>query len=73
MIIKSDIVILGGGITGLTIAYQIKKKYKDLKIMIIDKESDFGLHTSGRNSGVLHAGIYYEPNSLKAKVCIEGA
>ncbi len=73
MITKSDIVILGGGITGLTIAYQIKKKYKNLKIIIIDKESDLGFHTSGRNSGVLHAGIYYEPKSLKAKVCIEGA
>ena len=73
MINKSDVVILGGGITGLTIAYQIKKKYKNIKIMIIDKESDFGFHTSGRNSGVLHAGIYYEPKSLKAKVCIEGA
>ena len=73
MEVKNDIVILGGGIVGLTIAYQIKKKNKNIKITILDKESGLGLHTSGRNSGVLHAGIYYEPNTLKAKVCIEGA
>ena len=73
MINNSDIVILGGGIVGLTIAHQIKKKNKNLSIIIIDKESDFGFHTSGRNSGVLHAGLFYEPNSLKAKVCIDGA
>ena len=58
---------------GLTIANQIKAKRPDLSILIIDKEKKLGLHSSGRNSGVLHAGVYYEPNSLKAKVCIEGA
>ena len=73
MTVTNDIVNLGGGIVGLTIAYQIKNKNKNLKVTILDKESALGLHTSGRNSGVLHAGIYYEPNSLKAKVCIEGA
>ena len=40
--------------------------------MIIDKESDFGFHTSGRNSGVLHAGIYYKPNSFKSQLSIRG-
>ena len=58
---------------GLAIANQIKEKRPDLSILIIDKEKELGLHSSGRNSGVLHAGVYYEPNSLKAKVCIEGA
>ena len=58
---------------GLSLANQIKEKRPDLSILIIDKEKDLGFHSSGRNSGVLHAGVYYEPNSLKAKVCIEGA
>tara|TARA_Y100000589_G_scaffold133659_2_gene127685 strand:+ start:15358 stop:16587 length:1230 start_codon:yes stop_codon:yes gene_type:complete len=68
-----DILILGGGMVGLSLAHQIKKKDKNLSIKIIDKEEKLGLHNSGRNSGVLHAGIYYEPGSLKAKVCVEGA
>ncbi len=58
---------------GLSIANQIKEKRPELSIIIIDKENELGLHSSGRNSGVLHAGVYYEPKSLKAKVCIEGA
>ena len=68
-----DILILGGGMVGLSLAHQIRKKYKGLSIKILDKEQNLGLHNSGRNSGVLHAGIYYEPKSLKAKVCVEGA
>ena len=67
------ILILGGGMVGLSLAHQIKKKDKKSQITIIEKEQKFGLHNSGRNSGVLHAGIYYEPGSLKAKVCVEGA
>ena len=70
---SSDIVILGGGIVGLTLANQILSKEVTRNITIIDKEKELGQHTSGRNSGVLHAGIYYKPNSLKAKVCIKGA
>ncbi len=68
-----DIAILGGGMVGLAMAHQIKKQYPDLSILIIDKELSLGLHSSGRNSGVLHAGIYYKPNTLKAKVCVDGA
>ena len=68
-----DIAIIGSGVVGLSLAYQLKNKYSDAKIIIIEKESEVGLHSSGRNSGILHAGIYYKPNSLKAKVCIEGA
>ena len=68
-----DSVIVGGGMVGLSIANQlIEKKITD-SILIIDKEEKLGLHSSGRNSGVLHAGLYYEPNSLKAKVCVSGA
>ncbi len=69
---NKDIAIIGGGMIGLAIAHQITERYPDLSITIIDKENAIGLHSSGRNSGVLHAGLYYKPNTLKAKVCIEG-
>ena len=72
-IANTDILIIGGGMVGLSLAFQIKKKYPDLSIKILDKEKGLGFHNSGRNSGVLHAGIYYEPGSLKAKVCIDGS
>ena len=68
-----DVVIIGGGIVGLTIAYLISEKNKNLKLLIIDKEKKIGSHSSGRNSGVLHAGIYYKPETLKAKVSVKGA
>ena len=63
----SDVVIVGAGMVGLSLAYQIKKRLPDLSVLVIEKESKIGLHSSGRNSGVLHAGIYYPPNTLKAK------
>lgn len=65
------IVICGGGIIGLTIAYELLKRGLD-GIILIDKENRLGMHASGRNSGVLHAGIYYTPESLKAKLCVQG-
>ncbi len=68
-----DFLISGGGVVGLTIAHQLLERNISNKIIIIDKEASLGLHSSGRNSGVIHAGIYYEPNSLKAKVCVSGA
>ncbi|MCB4421465.1 FAD-dependent oxidoreductase [Synechococcus sp. HB1133] len=58
---------------GLSIAYQLKERKLAKNIIIIDKESSLGIHSSGRNSGVLHAGIYYKPETLKATVCVEGA
>ena len=68
-----DIAIIGGGMVGLCIAYQILKRGLFKKIVIIEKENKLGMHSSGRNSGVLHSGLYYQPNTLKAKVCISGA
>ena len=68
-----DYLIIGGGIVGLTIANQLIQRKITNQIIILDKEAELGLHSSGRNSGVLHAGIYYEPGSLKAKVCVSGA
>mgnify|MGYP001479308420 CR=1 FL=1 len=70
---NTDFLIIGSGMVGLTLAYQLKKNYPNQSITIIEKESSTGKHSSGRNSGVIHAGIYYKPNSLKAKVCVEGA
>ena len=58
---------------GLSIAYQLIERNISSKIIIIEKENTVGLHSSGRNSGVLHAGLYYKPGSLKAKVCVDGA
>ncbi len=68
-----EAVIIGGGMIGLSSANQLIEKKITNSILIIDKEKKLGIHSSGRNSGVLHAGLYYEPNSLKAKVCVAGA
>ncbi|MGB1799470.1 MAG: L-2-hydroxyglutarate oxidase [Gammaproteobacteria bacterium] len=69
---QSDFLIIGAGIVGLTIALELKKQFSDASITIIEKEEHPGVHASGRNSGVLHAGFYYTADSLKAKLCREG-
>ena len=69
---KPDFLIIGAGIIGLSVALELKKQFSDSKITIIDKEKNLGVHASGRNSGVLHAGFYYSDNSLKAKLCRNG-
>lgn len=68
---KFDYVIIGGGIVGLCIARRLA--LQNTRILVIEKEAHTGAHASGRNSGVLHSGIYYPPNSLKAKFCRRGA
>ena len=68
-----DVLIVGSGMVGLATAWQLLEKDLNLKIAVIEKESEIGIHSSGRNSGILHAGIYYPPGSLKAKVCVSGA
>lgn len=68
----ADFAIIGAGILGLTIARELRTRYPAAKIVILEKENEIGLHASGRNSGVLHAGIYYKKDSLKAKFCLEG-
>jgi len=68
---KAEILICGGGIIGLTLAKELSRQgYKN--IVILEKEKETGKHASGRNSGVLHAGIYYTKDSLKAKLCLKG-
>ena len=67
-----DYLIVGGGIVGLSTAWQLKQRHPDSSILLLEKEPDFALHQTGRNSGVIHAGIYYTPGSLKAQFCREG-
>ncbi len=67
-----DYIIIGAGIIGLNIAKNLKQRFQDSKILVIEKEEEVAMHSSGRNSGVLHAGFYYTANSLKAKFTKEG-
>ena len=70
---KKEIVIVGSGMVGMSVAYQLLERDISKNIIIIEKEKDAGFHSSGRNSGVLHAGLYYKPDSLKAKVSVRGS
>lgn len=69
----ADFVVVGAGIVGLTIALELKRRQPAARILLLEKEPAPGRHSSGRNSGVLHSGIYYPPASLKARVCGQGA
>ena len=69
---KYDFAIIGSGIIGLTLAFKLKQKFNNSKIVIFEKEPNSISHGSGRNSGVLHSGIYYEPGSLRANLCVTG-
>ena len=64
----SDFLVLGGGIIGISIARELKRRYADARVTVLEKEDACGRHASGRNSGVLHAGFYYSPDSLKARL-----
>lgn len=67
-----DFLIIGGGVIGLSIARELRRRYGDAAVRLIEKEPDVGQHASGRNSGVLHAGFYYTPDSLKARFTRDG-
>jgi len=67
-----DVVVVGGGIVGLATAYQLLHAQRDLRLVLIEKEDHLAAHQSGHNSGVMHAGLYYAPGSLKARLCREG-
>lgn len=67
-----DFIIVGGGIVGLATAYKLQIKFPDRSIAILEKENKIGKHQTGRNSGVIHSGIYYKPGSYKAKNCKNG-
>jgi (S)-2-hydroxyglutarate dehydrogenase len=64
---KCDFLVIGGGIIGISVARELKRRHRNATLLLIEKEKDYGLHASGRNSGVLHAGFYYTADSFKAK------
>jgi L-2-hydroxyglutarate oxidase len=67
-----DVVVVGGGIVGLATAWALHETHPRLRVAVLEKEPRVALHQSGRNSGVLHSGIYYRPGSLKARLCVAG-
>jgi L-2-hydroxyglutarate oxidase len=71
--LKYDFIIIGAGIVGLSTAWQLQRRSGQARIMLLEKEAAPALHQSGHNSGVIHTGVYYQPGSLKAKFCKEGA
>lgn len=67
-----DVVVVGGGIVGMASAREIQLRNPGWKVAVVEKERRLAAHQSGHSSGVVHAGIYYKPGSLKAKLCVEG-
>lgn len=67
-----DLVVVGGGIVGCATARELLGRHPDLKIALVEKENELAKHQTGHNSGVVHGGIYYQPGSNKAKLCVEG-
>jgi (S)-2-hydroxyglutarate dehydrogenase len=69
---RYDVAIIGGGLIGLATAYRLLEARPGLRLAVLEKEPELARHQSGRNSGVIHAGLYYTPGSLKARLCREG-
>jgi 2-hydroxyglutarate dehydrogenase len=70
---KCDIAVVGGGILGLAVARELSLRKAGRRVCVLEREHEIGTHQTGRNSGVVHAGIYYAPGSLKAELCVRGA
>ena len=70
---ERDIVVVGAGILGLALARELHRRDPALSITVLEKEDEVGVHQTAHSSGVIHAGIYYAPGSLKARLCVEGA
>jgi (S)-2-hydroxyglutarate dehydrogenase len=69
---ETDVAIAGGGIVGMATAFEVKRRFPDRRVLVLEKEDRLAAHQTGRNSGVLHSGIYYRPGSLRAVNCREG-
>jgi L-2-hydroxyglutarate oxidase LhgO len=69
---KYDLIVVGGGLIGLATARALLMRHRDLRLVVVEKERELAAHQSGRNSGVVHAGLYYAAGSLKAQLCREG-
>jgi len=70
--IKYNISVVGGGIVGLATAYKLQLNFPDFKIIVLEKEDELAFHQTGRNSGVIHSGLYYKTDSFRAKNCVDG-
>ncbi len=70
---RCDLAIVGGGILGLAVARELSRRNPRASVCVLERESQVGTHQTGHNSGVIHAGVYYQPGSLKARLCVEGA
>ena len=70
---EADVVIVGAGIIGLATARELALRHEGIRIAVLERESAIASHQTGRSSGVIHAGIYYAPGSLKARLCVQGA
>ena len=70
---ECDVAVVGGGILGLATARELQRRRPDASVVVLEREPALARHQTGHNSGVVHAGIYYEPGSLKARLCVEGA
>jgi 2-hydroxyglutarate dehydrogenase len=70
---ECDLLVVGGGILGLAVARELLSRHPDASLCLLEREPELGAHQTSHSSGVIHAGIYYEPGSLKARLCVEGA
>src|SRR3954469_13953614 len=70
---RCDVVVIGGGILGLAVARELLARYRDASLCVLEREDRLAAHQTSHSSGVIHAGIYYAPGSLKARLCVEGA
>jgi L-2-hydroxyglutarate oxidase len=73
MAVTKRYVVIGGGIVGLAVAYRLVRERPNATVTVVEKETTFGAHQTGHNSGVIHAGVYYRPGSLKAELCRAGS
>jgi (S)-2-hydroxyglutarate dehydrogenase len=70
---QCDLAVVGGGIVGLAVARELTRRHPHASVCVLEREAAIGTHQTGHNSGVIHAGVYYTPGSLKARLCVEGA
>jgi 2-hydroxyglutarate dehydrogenase len=70
---RCDVAVVGGGIIGLAVARELLQRRPGTSLCVLEREPEIGTHQTGHNSGVIHAGVYYAPGSLKARLCVEGA
>jgi 2-hydroxyglutarate dehydrogenase len=70
---RCDLAVVGGGIVGLAVARELARRHPQRSVCVLEREASIGTHQTGHNSGVIHAGVYYTPGSLKAQLCVAGA